>query len=126
MVRTQRLIVVPVVSMVLLLAAMLGMWLGSVPQHEWELWLVRAQGGQLASVTTSPPAQTTLYVIDDRPTTVQSVVVDLDSLAAYAGGMHMPVKDGLVLHLELLPESLAQDLIVAESPAMISARAAHP
>lgn len=116
--RTQRTIVVPVISILILLAAAIGTLLGTVPPYEWDMFLARIQGRQIISIAPASNAQATLYVLDaDRPAT-REVMVDLhvpghgygDSLTSMpilltqnTGAIEMPLDDGLALRMELVP-----------------------
>lgn len=115
MVRTRRLTIVSVVSMVFLLSAALGMWLGMVPQQEWDLFLARLRSDQVVSVAPTSRTQATLFVFDEDQPLTQEVMLDVhlsgsDSvsvpvwLATDRGATEMVLDDGLMLRVELVSE----------------------
>jgi len=124
MVRTRRTMTVLGVSTVLLLSTALGMWLGMVPQYEWDLFWARIQGEQVVSVEPSSSSQATLYVLDVDRSARQEVLVDLHLpgqghgtdlasvpiwLTMGLGAVEMPLDDGLALRVELVPNAFSDE-----------------
>ena len=126
MVRTQRVMMVPIILIMLLLSVALGAWLGMVPQYEWDIFLTRFQGGQVVSVAPATSAQSTIYVFDAKQPATRNVTVDLRSLEAIDGMMEMRLDEGLILRMELVQDTPNPDNELELFPPMLSARVAQP
>ena len=139
MVRKQRVATTLVASAVLLLAIALGMWLGTVPQQEWEVLLARLQGSHLVSVAPASSTQATLFVLDVDQPVRQEVLVDLQwsddgygagqgSLPVWLtmglGAVEMPLDNGLALRVELVPGASSDEWSESRA-AILSTQIAH-
>ena len=114
--RTQR-IVVPITLLLILLAAVVGVSLGTVPAREWDIFFSRFQGKRIVSIAPVSNFQSTLYMLDTDQPTVQRAKVNLwlaeqgsnaNSspvsiwLTAEKGAVEMPLDNGLALRMELV------------------------
>ena len=115
--RTERVIVVPITLLLILLSAVVGPSLGTVPAHEWDIFLSRLQGNRIVSIAPVSNHQSTLYMLDTDQPTVQRAKVNLwlaeqgsnaNSspvpiwLTAEKGVVEMPLDNGLALRMELV------------------------
>ncbi len=116
--RTQRAVVMPVTLILILLAAAIGTFLGTMPAHKWDTLLAQLQNNHIVAVPPASQVRGTLYVLDtDRPT-AQEVMVDVYLpqrehdygpaslpllLTPDMGAVEIPLDDGLALRMECVP-----------------------
>lgn len=118
--RAQRKIMIPTVLGLILLAAIVGAALGTVPLHQWDLLLARIQNHRVISVVPVSHSQATLYVLDTAQPVRQEMMIDLRVseyeygspsssipilLTADAGIVEMRLDNGLFLRLELVRDA---------------------
>jgi hypothetical protein len=118
--RAQRKIVLPTVLVLILLAVTVGVILGTVPQHQWDVLLARVQNLQVNSVAPATHTQATLYILDAAQPVRQEMMIDLRVseykygnpsssipilLTADAGTVEMPLDNGLFLRMELVQDA---------------------
>jgi hypothetical protein len=138
--RRQRKIMIPTVLGLILLAAIVGAALGTVPLHQWDLLLARIQNHRVISVVPTSHSQATLYVLDTAQPVRQEMMVDLRVseygyanssasvpflLAADRGAVAMPLDNGLTLRMELVQDPFYMEDDLEPFPLMSPAQVAE-
>jgi len=136
----QRAIIVPLTLALILLTAVMGMLLGTVPSHEWDMLVARIQGRPIISVAPASNAHATLYMLEVDQPAKREVRVNLQTseqdrgagsttvpivLTSDMGAVEIPLDDGVALRIEFVPASPYTDDKLDPVPVMSPVRVAE-